>query len=69
VVLADTRAIAYMARVKPATVRSWAHRGLLRRHGTDPHGRALYDAEEAEAIIDNRRHRLQHSEALRDLAP
>ncbi len=35
---------------KEATVRSWAHRGLLRRMGTDRRGRALYSLAEAEAL-------------------
>lgn len=29
--------------VKPVTIRSWASRGLIRRHGTDHKGRTLYD--------------------------
>ena len=58
-----------MLKVKPSTVRSWAHRGYLTRQGTGPHGIALYDVEEAEALIDKQRHRLQRWEAQRDLTP
>lgn len=48
--LADTQAIAHLTGRKPATVRSWAFRGLLIRRGTGKHGRALYDVEEAERL-------------------
>lgn len=58
--LADTQAIALLTRVKPATVRSWAHRGHLTRHGTGPRGTALYDVEEAEALLDSKRRIVQH---------
>ncbi|QOP64961.1 MerR-like helix-turn-helix DNA binding domain protein [Arthrobacter phage Brynnie] len=39
----DSVAAAAAAGVKPATLRGWAHRGLLERKGTDSKGRALYD--------------------------
>ena len=44
--LADTEAIAYMLGKPPATIRSWAHRGHLRRRGTGPRQTALYDVDE-----------------------
>ena len=67
--LADTQSIALMAKVEFSTVRSWACRGLLHRRGTGPRGIALYDVEEAEALIDKRRLRLQRCEALRSSTP
>ncbi|WNM65735.1 MerR-like helix-turn-helix DNA binding domain protein [Arthrobacter phage Vulpecula] len=42
-VLVDSVAAATAAGVKPATLRGWAHRGLLERKGTDSKGRAVYD--------------------------
>ena len=45
--LADTQAIAFMLKVAPGTVRSWASRGHLARRGTSADGRALYDTDEA----------------------
>jgi hypothetical protein len=48
--LADTQAIALLTGRAPATVRSWAHRGLLARRGTGERGRALYDVAEAEQL-------------------
>ena len=68
-ILADTHAIAFMTRRTPSTIRSWAHRGLITRRGTDDRGRALYCLEDAEAIIDAHRHQVQHSEAQRDSTP
>lgn len=44
--LVDTQAAAHAARVKPATIRSWARRGKLAQHGTDWRGRSLYDLAE-----------------------
>ena len=44
--LADTKAIAYMLGKPEATIRSWAHRGHLRRRGTGPRQTALYDVDE-----------------------
>lgn len=44
--LVDTVAAAHAARVKPATIRSWARRGKLAQHGTDWRGRGLYDLAE-----------------------
>jgi len=39
--LADTQAIAVLVARPPATIRSWAHRGQLTRHGTDRRGPAM----------------------------
>lgn len=48
--LADTAAIAVLVGRPESTVRYWAHRGWLHRHGTGPHGRALYDVTEAQEL-------------------
>lgn len=48
--LADTAAIAVATGRKAATIRSWAHRDLLARRGTDQRGRTLYDIDEAQAL-------------------
>ncbi len=48
--LADSQAIAIMPNVQPATIRSWAHRGRLQRHGKDQQGRTLYDIAEARTL-------------------
>jgi DNA-binding transcriptional MerR regulator len=69
VILADTQAIAFMARVEPSTVRSWACRGLIKRRGTGRRGIALYAVEDAEALIDKRRHEVQRSEGCRTSVP
>ena len=68
-ILADTHAIALMTRRAPSTIRSWAHRGHLQRRGTDWRGRALYALEDAEAILDQQRRRVQHLEGLRATTP
>lgn len=68
-ILADTQAIAVMTSRTPATIRSWAHRGLIQRRGTGRRGIALYSVEDAEALIDKQRHGVQRSEALRDFTP
>ncbi|UXE05208.1 MerR-like helix-turn-helix DNA binding domain protein [Arthrobacter phage Jamun] len=39
----DSVAAAVAVGVKPSTLRGWAHRGLLKRAGTDREGRALYE--------------------------
>jgi hypothetical protein len=52
--LADTQAIAIFMRRPAATIRKWAHLGLLRRHGTDHHGRALYNLDEAEQLLQHK---------------
>jgi hypothetical protein len=54
-VLADTNAAAAAAEVKPAMVRSWAHRGYIKRHGYDRTGRTLVDVAEVQAYADTRR--------------
>jgi hypothetical protein len=48
--LADAQAIAIITGRAPATIRSWAHRGLLARHGTGPRRRTLYSVTEAEQL-------------------
>jgi hypothetical protein len=48
--LADTHGIALITGRKPATIRKWASRGLLTRHATGAHGRALYSVQEAEQL-------------------
>ena len=48
--LADTQAIALLTGRAPATIRSWAHRGLLSRRGTGPRNRALYSVTEAAGL-------------------
>jgi len=62
-----TAAAAWLARVAPSTVRSWATRGKLTAAGHDDRGRAYYDAE-AVLTVDLAarrtcagRPRLQHS--------
>jgi DNA-binding transcriptional MerR regulator len=72
VILADTQAIAVLTGRSPATIRSWAHRGLISRKGTDRKGRALYDVDGAQALarhLDNQRKRVQHQERMRTTAP
>lgn len=49
--LADALALAALLHVKPATVRSWAHRGRISRRGRDRHGRTLYSIAEASALV------------------
>lgn len=44
--LVDTGEAAAMCRVRPGTIRQWASRGLLTRHGKDGAGRTLYDVRE-----------------------
>jgi len=45
--LADTAATALSVGRPEPTIRYWAHRGWLKRRGTGPRGRALYDLTEA----------------------
>lgn len=52
VTLADTAAIALLLGVPPGTVRVWAHRGRLTRHGKDRRGRTLYSIQEAERLAE-----------------
>ena len=49
--MVDTQVVAFVTDRKPATVRSWAHRGLLTRRGTDRRGRALYDLHEVTDLL------------------
>ena len=47
--------------VNPGTLRSWASRGKVRRHGKDPQGRTLYDLDEVERVTQvDTRQRVQH---------
>jgi hypothetical protein len=48
--LVDTNTAAHLARIKPATVRSWHKRGHLHRYGTAH--RALWDIREILARAD-----------------
>lgn len=48
--LADSQAIAALLNVQPATIRSWAHRGRIKRRGKDQQGRTLYDIAEARTL-------------------
>jgi len=45
-VLVDAYDAAAMLQIRPDLIRLWAHRGLIRRHGYDRSGRALFDWEE-----------------------
>ncbi|WAB09172.1 MerR-like helix-turn-helix DNA binding protein [Arthrobacter phage Eesa] len=42
-VLVDAAAAGVAVHVAAATVRGWAHRGLLKGKGKGPYGRVLYD--------------------------
>lgn len=53
--LVDTQAAAHAARVKPATIRSWARRGKLAQHGVDQKGRGMYDLAEVYAAARDTR--------------
>jgi DNA-binding transcriptional MerR regulator len=54
-VIVDTVAAAAAVDVPPSTIRTWASRGLLNRHGTDRRGRTLYDLQD---VVDVCRSRL-----------
>ena len=61
--LADTQAIAYLVGRPESTIRWWAHKGWLTRHGTAK--RALYDIDEAQQLaerlsLDNHHDQRQH---------
>jgi DNA-binding transcriptional MerR regulator len=47
---APTESIAVLTGRPEPTIRYWAHRGWLTRRGTGPHGRALYDVDEAQEL-------------------
>jgi DNA-binding transcriptional MerR regulator len=47
----DTQAAALAAGVKPSTIRTWADRGLLSRHGRRQR-RTLYDLGEVLSVAD-----------------
>lgn len=74
----DTLAAAHAARVRPATIRSWAHRGHLERAGTDPKGRALYVLDDVyrtaathrrRSPVDDQPGNVQHLEAVAQVRP
>lgn len=70
--LADTQAIAYLVRRPAATIRSWAHRGWLTRHGKDKQGRTLYNIDQAQQVarhIDNTPDVQQHKDGSRGSVP
>ena len=52
-----TDAIAAIAsgviRCNPATIRSWAHRGYIKKYGSDKRGRTLYDLHELIEYFEN----------------
>ena len=48
--LVDSVAAAVAAKVKPATVRSWAWRGYLKAQGRDAKGRSLYALADVYAV-------------------
>lgn len=48
--LVDSVAAAVAAKVKPATVRSWAWRGYLTAQGRDARGRSLYALADVYAV-------------------
>lgn len=43
----DAIALGLLLGIEPATIRQWARRGKLQRHGKDKQGRTLYDIAEA----------------------
>jgi DNA-binding transcriptional MerR regulator len=47
--LVNTEQAAQIARRKPATIRSWRHRGWLTRRGLDENGRPLYHPDDVAA--------------------
>ena len=49
-VYVDAVAVSRAYGVPPPTVRTWAARGLIQRHGTDAKGRTLYDLDE---VVDH----------------
>lgn len=46
----NTIAAAFSIERAPGTIRSWASRGLLDRHGEDEQGRTLYNLYQVEAV-------------------
>lgn len=57
--LADTAAAAASVGRPAATIRTWARRGLLERHGKDQRGRTLYDLDEVR-MTDNHQRAAEH---------
>lgn len=54
-VVTDIYAAAAAAKVKPALIRSWLHRGYITRQGHDRQGRALVDLAEVQKYAGTRR--------------
>lgn len=54
-VLVDSAAAAVAAKVRPSTVRSWAKRGKLAKHGQDDKGRTLYNLADVYALISSKK--------------
>lgn len=52
--LVDTRAAAALTDRPPGTIGRWASTGLLRHHGYDDKGRALFDLAEVDALAKGR---------------
>ncbi|MGC3994074.1 MAG: hypothetical protein QM779_08220 [Propionicimonas sp.] len=50
------RAIGAVLQMSPGTIRTWKHRGLITRAGTDPHGRGLYYLADAKRILGRSAH-------------
>lgn len=50
-VLVDALAAEAATGIKAATIRVWAHRGHLTRHGRDQRGRTLYRLDEIEQRV------------------
>lgn len=48
--LLNTALAATLTGRQPGTIRYWASKGWLTRHGTDPLGRALYDLQEVSRV-------------------
>lgn len=52
--LVDLYAAAVRTGTKPATLRSWVHRGELTHHGYDTRRRVLIDLDEATALTEQK---------------
>ena len=72
--LADAQAVAIATGRPASTIRRWAHKGWLERHGTDARGRTLFDVEEAQELarrlaeLDNPPDQGEQSEASQESA-
>ncbi|WP_432111380.1 hypothetical protein [Streptomyces sp. YPW6] len=52
--LVDLYAASVRTGTKPATLRTWIHRGELTRRGYDDRGRVLVDLDEATALAEQK---------------